>query len=150
VIDDCALARAVKKSGGKIWMGLTRGSLSLRVYGSFAEIRDMIARTAFTQLRYSSVLLIATLIGLFVTYLLSWILFFAYPGEAWVVVDTAIALMTATFLVTVRYYGLSPLWALTLPIAAVFYGYATCVSAMRFWMGRGGQWKGRTQASRGI
>jgi len=150
VIDDCALARAVKKSGGKIWMGLTRGSLSLRVYGRFAEIRNMIARTAFTQLRYSSVLLIATLIGLFVTYLLSWILFFAYPGEAWVPVDTAIALMTATFLVTVRYYGLSPLWALTLPIAAVFYGYATCVSAIRFWRGRGGQWKGRAQASRGI
>ena len=150
VIDDCALARAVKKSGGKIWMGLTRRSVSLRGYGTFAEIRNMIARTAFTQLRYSSVLLIATLIGLFVTYLLSWILFFAYPGEAWVLVDTAIALMTAAFLVTVRFYSLSAAWALTLPIAAVFYGYATCVSAIRFWRGRGGQWKGRAQASRGI
>ncbi len=150
VIDDCALARAVKKSGGKIWMGLTRRSASLRGYGTFAEIRNMIARTAFTQLRYSSVLLIATLIGLFVTYLLSWILFFAYPGEAWVLVDTAIALMTAAFLVTVRFYSLSAAWALTLPIAAVFYGYAACVSAIRFWRGRGGQWKGRAQASRGF
>src|SRR6266568_349098 len=69
VIDDCALARAVKKSSGKIWMGLTRAGASLRGYGTFAEFRNMIARTAFTQLRYSSVLLIATLIGLFVTYL---------------------------------------------------------------------------------
>ena len=73
-----------------------------------------------------------------------------YPGEAWVLVDTAIALMTAAFLVTVRFYSLSAAWALTLPIAAVFYGYATCVSAIRFWLGRGGQWKGRAQASRGI
>jgi len=150
VIDDCALARTVKKSGGRIWMGLTRTSVSLRSYGTSAEIRDLIARTAFTQLRHSSVLLIATLAGLFATYLLAWTLFFAYPGEAWPLVDTAIALMTATFLVTVRFYNLSAAWALTLPVAAVFYGYATCLSAVRYWRGRGGQWKGRAQATRGI
>jgi len=148
VIDDCALARAVKSHGGRIWMGLTRASLSLRSYGSFAEIRDMIARTAFTQLRYSLVLLIAAMAGLFATFLLAWILFFAYPGEAWLLVDTAIALMAATFLATVRFYNLSTVWALTLPVAAVFYGYATCVSAARYWVGRGGQWKGRAQAAR--
>jgi hopene-associated glycosyltransferase HpnB len=150
VIDDCALARTVKKNGGRIWMGLTRKSVSLRSYGTFAEIRDLIARTAFTQLRHSSVLLIATLAGLFATYLLAWTLFFIYPGEAWPLVDTAIALMTATFLVTVRFYNLSAAWALTLPVAAVFYGYATCLSAARYWLGRGGQWKGRAQATRGI
>jgi hopene-associated glycosyltransferase HpnB len=149
VIDDCALARAVKKSGGKIWMGLTRASVSLRSYGSFAEIRDLIARTAFTQLRYSLFLLLATLTGLFVTYLLPWVLFFAYPGEAWWFVDTTIALMAASFAVTVRFYGLSWPWALTLPAAAMFYGYATCVSAVRYWFGRGAQWKGRAQAQKG-
>jgi len=148
VIDDCALARAVKRNSGRIWMGLTRTSASLRSYGTFAEIRDLIARAAFTQLHYSFALLIATLSGLFATYLLAWTLFFAYPGEAWVLVDTAIALMTATFLVTVRFYNLSAAWALTLPVAAVFYGYATCVSAARYWLGRGGQWKGRAQAPR--
>jgi hypothetical protein len=52
VIDDCSLARAVKTSGGKLWMGLTRASVSLRSYGSFSEISDLIAHTAFTQLRY--------------------------------------------------------------------------------------------------
>ena len=150
VIDDCALARAVKKTGGKIWMDLTRKSVSLRSYGSFSEIRDLIARTAFTQLNYSFVLLLATLAGLFATYLLPWILFFAYPGEAWWFVDTTIALMAATFAVTVRFYGLSWPWALTLPVAALFYGYATCVSAVRFWLGRGGQWKGRSQAQKNI
>lgn len=65
VIDDCALAKAVKNSGGKVWMGLTRKSTSLRAYGTFGEIRDLIARTAFTQLRYSALLLAGTLAGMF-------------------------------------------------------------------------------------
>jgi hypothetical protein len=143
------LARAVKSRGGRIWMGLTRASVSLRSYGTFAEIRDLIARTAFTQLHYSFLLLVLALAGLFTTFLLPWVLFFAYPGEAWLLVDTAIALMVATFLVTVRLYNLSAAWALTLPFAAAFYGYATSLSALRFWLGRGGQWKGRAQAPRG-
>jgi hypothetical protein len=149
VIDDCALARAVKSRGGRIWMGLTRASVSLRSYGTFAEIRDLIARTAFTQLHYSFLLLVLALAGLFTTFLLPWVLFFAYPGEAWLLVDTAIALMVATFLVTVRLYNLSAAWALTLTFAAAFYGYATWLSAVRYWLGRGGQWKGRAQAPRG-
>jgi hopene-associated glycosyltransferase HpnB len=149
VIDDCALARAVKRSGGKIWMGLTRASVSLREYRSSAEIRDMIARTAFAQLRNSLALLLATLAGLFVTFWLAWILFFTGNDPAWIMASTAVSLMTTTFLLTVRFYGLSPIWAFTLPVAAVFYGYATCLSAVRYWLGRGGQWKGRAQAPRG-
>jgi hopene-associated glycosyltransferase HpnB len=148
LIDDCALARAVKKSGGKIWMRLTRRSVSLREYGKFAEIRDMIARTAFAQLRFSFVLLVVTLIGLFVTFWLAWILFFTGDDPAWIMASTAVSVMTTTFLLTVRFYGLSPIWAFTLPVAALFYGYATCVSALRYWLGRGGQWKGRAQAPR--
>ncbi|HET8924329.1 MAG TPA: glycosyltransferase [Candidatus Acidoferrum sp.] len=148
VIDDCALARAVKHGGGEIWMGLTRASVSLRSYGSFSEIRDLIARTAFTQLRYSFFLLIGTLIGLFATYLLPWISFFTMEDPAWILGSTAISLMTVTFLLTVKFYNLSPAWALTLPFAAAFYGYATCASAVRYWLGRGGQWKGRSQAPR--
>jgi hopene-associated glycosyltransferase HpnB len=149
VIDDCALARAVKRRGGKIWMGLTRASVSLRSYGTFAEIRDLIARTAFTQLHYSFLLLIVTLIGLFATYLLPWIAFFTLDDPGWLLASTAISIMTATYGATVRFYGLPWLWALTLPFAAVFYGYATFLSALRYWLGRGGQWKGRAQAPRG-
>lgn len=146
VIEDCALARAVKQSGGRIWLGITRSSASLRSYNSFGEIRDLIARVAFTQLRYSVLVLLGALAGLFVTYILPWVLFFAFPGEAWIAVDTTIAMMAATFAVTVKFYGLSWPWALTLPFAALFYGYATCVSAVRYWLGQGGQWKGRAQA----
>jgi hopene-associated glycosyltransferase HpnB len=148
VIDDCALARAVKKSGGKAWMGLTRTSVSLRGYETFAGIRDLIARTAFTQLHYSFLLLIATLAGLLVTYLLAWISFFTLDDPGWILASTAISIMTATYGATVRFYGLPWLWALTLPFAAIFYGYATFLSAVRYWLGRGGQWKGRAQAPR--
>jgi hopene-associated glycosyltransferase HpnB len=149
VIDDCALASAIKKSGGKIWMGLTRTSVSLRSYSTFHEIRDLIARTAFTQLRYSFFLLFATLVALFATYILPWISFFQGEDPAWFLAATAACLMTVSFGVTVRFYSLSFLWALTLPFAAIFYGYATCVSAARYWLGRGGQWKGRAQAPSG-
>jgi hopene-associated glycosyltransferase HpnB len=144
VIDDCALARAVKKSGGKIWMGLTRASVSLREYRTFAEIRDMIARTAFAQLHHSLILLVATLAGLFATFWLAWILFLTGNDPAWIMASTAISIMTTTFLLTVSFYGLSPLWAFTLPLAAAFYAYATCLSAARHYLGRGAQWKGRS------
>jgi len=149
VIDDCALARAVKKGGGRIWMGLTRASVSLRGYGTFAEIRNMIARTAFTQLHYSFGLLLVALVGLFVTFLLPWFSFFAGDDPAWFLASTAICLMTVTFGVTARFYTLPWPWALSLPFAALYYGYATCVSAARYWFGRGAQWKGRVQAPHG-
>jgi hopene-associated glycosyltransferase HpnB len=150
VIDDCALARAVKKSGGEIWMGLTRASVSLRGYGSFAEIRNMIARTAFSQLHYSLFFLVVTLAGLVVTFLLPWFSFPSGEDPAWFLASTAICLMTVMFGVTVRFYRLAWPYALTLPLAAVYYGYATCVSAARYWLGRGGQWKGRAQAPQGL
>ena len=106
----------------------------------------MIARVAYTELRYSFLLLLGSLAALFVVYLLPWVIFFAYPGEAWLLVDTTVAFMAASFVGTLKFYGLSWVWALTLPAAALFYAYATLVSAVRYWLGRGGQWKGRAQA----
>ena len=146
VIDDCALARAVKRSGGAIWLGLTRNSISLREYTTFGEIRDLIARTAFTQLKYSSLILLGTLAGILVTYVAPVMLTFHANPVLWRTSLAAWALMTLTYLPTVRFYKLSPLWAPLLPLAAAFYFYSTCLSAVRYWMGRGGQWKGRAQA----
>jgi hopene-associated glycosyltransferase HpnB len=146
VIDDCALARAVKRGGGRIWMGLTRASLSLRSYRTFAEIRDMIARAAFTQLRYSALLLLGTLAGLFLTYVAPVALVLAQSRAPRILGLIIWLLMSFTFLPTVRFYRLSPLWASLLPLAALFYAYATCLSAWHYWLGRGGQWKGRSQA----
>jgi hopene-associated glycosyltransferase HpnB len=149
VIDDCALARAVKQSGGKVWMGLTTKSASLRAYRTFGEIRDLIARTAFTQLRYSALFLAGTLAGMFLTYVAPVILLFAQDSTARVLGLAAWFLMTLSFLPTVRFYRLSAVWAPLLPLTAAFYSYATWLSAVRYWTGKGGLWKGRAQAPRG-
>jgi hopene-associated glycosyltransferase HpnB len=147
IIDDCSLARAVKQSGGKVWMGLTRASRSLRAYSGWAEIRDMIARTAFTQLRYSAFQLVGTLIGLAITFLVPVALTFAPSPRVWLPALFAWCLMTASFLPTITFYRLSPLWAPLLPVSALFYSYATLLYAVRYWSGRGGEWKGRSQAT---
>jgi hopene-associated glycosyltransferase HpnB len=146
IIDDCALARAVKRSGGALWMGLTRTSISLRAYASFREIGDLIARTAFTQLGYSALLLLGTVAGMLLTYVAPVVFALRSQPLVWQMSLVSWALMTLTYLPTVRFYRLSPLWAPFLPIAAAFYSYATCLSAVRYWWGRGGQWKGRVQA----
>jgi hopene-associated glycosyltransferase HpnB len=149
VIDDCALASAVKLSGGRVWMGLTRKSVSLRAYRTFGEVRDLIARTAFTQLRYSVPMLAGTLLGMFLTYVAPVLLLFAHDSTAQALGFAAWLLMTLSFLPTVRFYRLSAVWAPVLPLTAVFYTCATWLSAVRYWMGKGGLWKGRAQAPKG-
>ena len=153
VIDDCALARAVKSSAlvgnvkkANLWMGLTRKSRSLRAYTAFSEIRDMIARTAFTQLRYSALVLIGTLVGLAALYFAPIALLFAHDTFTRVVALATWLLMSLLFLPTVRFYRISTHWAAILPAAAAFYAAATFLSATRYWTNRGAQWKGRSQA----
>lgn len=148
LIDDCALAAAVKASGGSLRLGLTRTARSLRVYGSFAEIGRMVARTAFHQLRHSWLLLSATLLGLTVTYVMPPLLLVLGDPLAAALGAAAWALMTCAYLPMVRFYGLAPLAALALPAVAVFYAGATLWSAIEYGSGRGGRWKGRVQDSR--
>jgi hopene-associated glycosyltransferase HpnB len=145
IIDDCALARAVKSSEGRVFLGLGASAESIRPYGSFAEIGNMISRTAFNQLHHSTLLLMGSLIGLTLTYLAAPLLLLnghmvpaALGGLAWL-------LMMIAYLPIVRFYRLNSLWALALPFVALFYMGATLYSAVRFWSGSGGQWKGRAQ-----
>ena len=147
IIDDCALARIVKHSGGKVWLGLAGHARSTRSYGTFAEVERMISRTAFNQLNHSALLLAGTLLGLAITYLLP--VFCAFSGKLDCALLGAAAwfLMAFAYLPMVRFYRLNPLWALSLPAVAVFYGAATAHSAIKFWRGRGGEWKGRAQDS---
>jgi hopene-associated glycosyltransferase HpnB len=148
VIDDCALALAVKRSGGRLWMGLTRASVSLRAYTTFREIRDLIARTAFTQLHYYPLLLLGTLLAMFLTYLAPVVLIFVHDPTPRILGTCAWLLMSLLYLPTIRFYRLSLIWAVALPLVALFYSYATFVSAARHYQGRGAQWKGRVQAHR--
>ncbi len=145
VIDDCALARAVKRSGGRVWLGLTPNTCSFRPYESFGEIERMIARTAFNQLGHSIALLIGAIVGMALLYLLPFALLFTRDWWQIAIGLVAYLTMTLTYLPMVRFYGLGPGWALTLPLSAIFYMGATVDSALKFWSGRGGAWKGRTQ-----
>jgi hopene-associated glycosyltransferase HpnB len=146
VIDDCALAARVKRSGGRLWLGASATTRSIRPYGSFSEIGRMISRSAFNQLGHSSMLLVLSMVGMAATYLLppAFALFShrvapaALGAAAWL-------LMMVSYVPVLRLYRLSPLWALALPMVAVFYVGATFHSAWKYWTGRGGEWKGRVQ-----
>ena len=127
-------------------MGLTRASISLRRYANWPELQNMIARTAFTQLNYSVLRLIGTLLGLLMTFVAPVVLTFSANPRIWVPALLAWCVMSASFLPTVVFYRLSPIWSPALPLSALFYSYATLLSALRYWRGRGGQWKGRAQA----
>ncbi len=145
IIDDCALARRVKATGGRIWMGVTSETRSAREYLEFGEIWNMIARTAFAQLKHSTPVLIGTIIGMMALYVAPIAALFTGDGAAAASGFAAWALMSAAYTAAVRFYRLSPFWAMTLPAAAIFYTGATVCSAVRYWSGRGGQWKGRAQ-----
>jgi hopene-associated glycosyltransferase HpnB len=144
LIDDCALAAAVKQDG-RIWLGLTSSTLSIREYSTFGEISRMISRTAFTQLRHSVLLLAGTVVGLAIIYL-SPLLVLAGDRTLGL---TAWLLMTIAYIPTLRFYRQSLLWAPALPAIAMFYLVATIQSAIQYWNGRGGAWKGRVQLPRG-
>ncbi len=145
IIDDCALARVVKRSGGRVWLGAASETFSVRAYGSFSEIGQMIARTAFNQLGHSVWLLLGALLGLSLTFLLPLVLLFSGSRIVAAIAAMACLLMYASYVPITRFYGLAPTWAVALPIAAVFYTGSTALSAIRYWSGRGGEWKGRPQ-----
>jgi hopene-associated glycosyltransferase HpnB len=145
IIDDCALARALKSSGGRICLGLARQTRSLRVYGSFREIGAMISRTAFSQLRHSYLALAGTLLGLAAAYLAPPLLLLSREPVIMALGAAAWLLMAACYLPMVRFYRIAGVYALTLPAVALFYAGATVHSAIQYAAGRGGKWKGRAQ-----
>jgi hopene-associated glycosyltransferase HpnB len=145
LIDDCALAARLKQHG-PIWLGLTERVRSLRPYPAFGDIRRMVARSAYAQLRFSPWWLVATVAGLAVAYLAAPLIALLGSGSARWIAAAAWALMALAFWPTVRFYRVSPAWTVCLPaIAAVYLGF-TLDSALQHARGRGGLWKGRAQA----
>lgn len=154
LIDDCSLAIAVKRKGlsnGRIWLGLTQTTRSLRPYDSLQTIWDMVARTAYTQLNYSPLLLVGTLFGMTLVYLVAPIsTLTGFLTGNWQLGLAGVfgwALMTLAYLPTIRLYKLSPLWAICLPAIALLYNLMTIDSAIRHWKGQGGAWKGRVYSN---
>ncbi len=145
IIDDCALGRVMKVQG-PIWLGLTDRAVSLRPYEHISDIRHMVTRSAFAQLNYSSLILLGTLLGLFIVYiapvmtaLFAWGISQLAGWFAWII-------MAIMFQPMLRFYRLSPLWGLALPLIGAFYAAFTLESAVQYWSGKGGMWKGRAQA----
>jgi hopene-associated glycosyltransferase HpnB len=145
LIDDCALAKLMKAEG-PIWLGLTGCVRSLRSYPHVGDIRRMVARSAFAQLRYSPPLLSAVIAGMALTFLLSPALAVFAGPPASIIAAASWGLMSLAYLPILRFYGVSPLWTLALPLIAAAYLAFTLDSAYQHWRGKGGLWKGRSQA----
>ena len=147
LIDDCTLAKKVKSNGGKIWLGLSQTTISLRPYDSLKSIWDMVARTAFNQLNYSWLLLIGTVFGLVLVYLVPPLALiggiFQQNITLLIIGGTTWCLMSLAYFPTIKLYQLSPLWSFVLPLIAFFYGLMTIDSAIQHLQGKGGFWKGR-------
>ncbi len=146
LIDDCALAREVKRVGS-IWLGLADGSRSIRPYHGLSDIWSMVARTAFHQLGYSAVMLAGTVVGMLALYATPPLTVVLWPLHG---VDVALALgvlawlaMARCYLPTSGLYGRAWWEAALLPLAAMFFAAMTVDSAWRHWLGRGGMWKAR-------
>jgi hopene-associated glycosyltransferase HpnB len=146
IIDDCALARRVK-TVGTVWLGAADNTVSIREYGSWRAIWDMIARCAFAQLGYSAPALAGTVAGMALVYLAPPLLLLTGPGPARVLGAASWAGMSAAYLPVLRLYRVPLALAPLLPLAALFYTAATIGSAIQHWRGRGGRWKGRFQAA---
>ena len=142
LIDDCTLAACIKRAGGRTWIGLTREVRSLRPYDTLGSIWDMVARSAFTQLRYSLTLLLGCTILMGLAFWMP-VAALAGPPAAVGLGVAAWAAMAVSYWPTLRYYGRSPAWALALPLVGTLYLAMTWTSALRYWRGERSRWKGR-------
>jgi hopene-associated glycosyltransferase HpnB len=147
IIDDCALARRLKRRG-PVWLGLSDRAISLRRYEDADEIRRMVARSAYAQLRYSPLLLAGAVLAMALTFWAPPILALFDADGARLAALAAWGAMAIAFQPTLRFYRLSPLWGVALPAIAAGYAVFTIESAIQHWRGRGGMWKGRVQALR--
>jgi len=160
LIDDVAMGAMIKGQRGRCWLGLSRQVVSVRPYPGLASLWQMVARSAYTQLNYSPLLLAGTIIGLLFSYVLPPVA--AITGLAVIAAGTATtpaalaagaglagwALMSLSFLPMLRLYRLSPLRAPGLPLIALLYAAMTADSARRHYAGHGAEWRGRTNRTR--
>jgi hopene-associated glycosyltransferase HpnB len=148
LIDDCTLAQAVKSSGNNIWLGLSETTISLRGYDHLKVIWDTIARTAYTQLNYSPLLLVGTIIGMVIVYLIAPVgTIWGLVTSNWLVFSTCAvtwSLMIWAYAPTIKLYKIAGVWAGLLPAIALLYLLMTIDSAVKYYQGQGGAWKGRT------
>ena len=149
LIDDCALAAQIKAAGHRIWTGLSRSVVSHRRYDGIGKIWEMVARTAYTQLRYSPLLLAGCVAVLSWAFWLPVIGLAAGDATSRLLSLIAMIAMIITYLPTLRFYRLSPLWALLLPLTGTLYLAMTVDSAWRYLRGVRSSWRGRVYSTVG-
>jgi hopene-associated glycosyltransferase HpnB len=142
VIDDCALAARLKKCG-PIWLGLTERIRSIRSYPRLGDIRQMVTRSAYAQLKYSRILLSVAVVGLSLVYVLPVLFALFGSGLAQALGIASWALMTISLIPTLRFYRLPLLWGAALPAISLIYLAFTIDSAVQHARRGGGMWKGR-------
>ncbi|MGD8371710.1 MAG: glycosyltransferase [Syntrophobacterales bacterium] len=147
LIDDCGLARRIKTRGHKTWIGLTRSVRSIRSYDDLGTIWNMVARTAFTQLHYSFLVLALCTSLMVLSFVVPGLGLLVTSGMAKLFSALALAMMILSYLPTLKFYGLPNRWALALPLIGTLYLAMTWTSAIRYWLGRGSHWKGRAYSN---
>ncbi len=143
LIDDVALAREIKRGSHRIWLGHAESALSLRRYPHLRDVWQMVARTAYVQLRRSPLVLTGTVAGMLLVYIAPVVLTFSGRKQVRRLGLASWATMAVLFQPTLRHYRRSPLWGPALPAIAAFYLAATVGSAVQHHRGKGGGWKDR-------
>ncbi len=143
LIDDCALARAIKARGLRTWIGVSHDAMSLRAYGSLGAIWRMVARSAYTQLRYSPGLLLLCTLLMALAFWMPPLALAVGPAPARIAGGAGLAAMLVCYLPTLLYYRLPPHWSLPMPLIGTLYLAMTWHSAVRAWTGQRSEWKGR-------
>lgn len=144
LIDDCTLAKKIKQAGYKTWIGLSKEAFSHRCYAKLSTIWQMVTRTAFVQLQYSSLLLITCsllMFSLFSAPVLT--LIFIHNAILKLIAALGFLIMVIVYLPTLRYYQLNRFLSLLFPITGILYLLMTWHSALLYWLGKPSKWKGR-------
>lgn len=148
LIDDCTLAARIKASGALTWIGLSHAARSHRGYQKLQPIWEMVARTAYTQLNYSPILLTFCTITMVAMFWLSPFAFLLLPSQVGFIISVIVWLiMLWTYCPVLTYYRCAPLWVALLPIIGALYLSMTWTSALRYWRGERARWKDRQYES---
>ena len=159
IIDDVSLARQIKRVDAPIRLALSRREVeSRRAYDSLHTIWVMVRRTAFTELQYSWVRLLGTLVGMALMFVVPPLWTIGGVGillAEWGSPITETSLLVCASLIglaawtimalvyrpAVRFFQLSPMWCWLLPVAGVLYEGMTLDSAMRYVTGKHIGWR---------
>ena len=143
LIDDCSLAKKIKQNGYRTWIGLTRSAISIRRYDKLLTIQKMISRTAYTQLNYSLSLLLLCTILMIIAFVIPYVAILQTQPTIIIIGLVTLCIQTICYFPILRYYSINHIYALSLPLAAMFYLVFTLSSAYSYYFNKGVVWKER-------